>query len=64
MKVASIVGLILVVVGIVMLSYYMDPIRLMLRTFDPYKTNPAPRIVAGLALAGGIVLLFVTRQHD
>jgi hypothetical protein len=64
MKVASVVGLILVVVGIVSLAYYADPIRLMLRDFQPHQTNPVPRILAGLALAGGIALLFATRQRD
>ena len=63
-KTASIVGIILVVVGIVSLAYYVDPIRLMLRDFEPHKTNPVPRILAGLALAGGIALLYATRGRD
>jgi hypothetical protein len=64
MRVASIVGIILVVVGIALLAYYTDPIRLMLRDFEPHKTNPAPRVLGGLALVGGIALLYATRQRD
>ena len=63
-KTASIVGIILIVLGIVSLAYYVDPIRLMLRDFEPHKTNPVPRILAGLALAGGIALLYATRGRD
>jgi len=51
-KTASIVGIILIVLGIVSLAYYVDPIRLMLRDFEPHKTNPVPRILAGLAARG------------
>jgi len=64
MKVSSIVGFILVVVGVGTLAYYADPIRLMLRDFEPHKTNPVPRVLGGLALAGGIALLYVTRPRD
>ena len=63
-KTASIVGIILVVVGIVSLAYYVDPIRLMLRDFEPHKTNPVPRILGLLALIGGGVLSFATRPRD
>jgi hypothetical protein len=64
MRVASIVGLILLVVGIGSLAYYADPMRLMLRNFEPHRSNPTPRILGGLALAGGIALLYVTRQRS
>jgi hypothetical protein len=62
-KTASIVGIILIVLGIVSLAYYADPIRLMLRDFEPHKTNPVPRILGVLALIAGGVLLFATRPR-
>jgi uncharacterized membrane protein len=64
MKAASIVGMILVVLGIVLLAYYADPIRFMLRDIEPHKTNAVPPILGGLALVGGIALLFATRPRN
>jgi hypothetical protein len=64
MKTASILGIILIVLGIVSLAYFGDPIRLMLRDFEPHKTNSVPPILGGLALVGGIALLFATRPRD
>ena len=63
MKTASFVGTILVVVGIVSLAYYVDPIRLMIRDLIPHETNPVPRILGVLALVGGGALLFATRPR-
>ena len=62
-KTASILGIILIVLGIVSLAYYVDPIRLMIRDFIPHKTNPVPRILGVLALVGGGALLFATRPR-
>jgi hypothetical protein len=62
MKVVSILGIILLALGILSLAYFGDPVRLMLRDFEPHKTNLVPPILGGLALIGGIVLLFVGQQ--
>jgi hypothetical protein len=63
MKVASIVGVILVALGIGLLAYFGDPIRLMVRDFVPHKTNPVPPILGGVAVALGIALLFASRTR-
>ncbi|MGB9419376.1 MAG: hypothetical protein WBR14_00565 [Candidatus Acidiferrum sp.] len=64
MKTASIVAIILIVLGIVSLSYFASPIRLMFQeTIGQYKINPVPPILGGLALVGGIALLFVARPR-
>jgi hypothetical protein len=62
MKAVSIVGIILIALGILSLAYFGDPVRLMLRDFEPHKTNLVPPILGGLGLIGGIVLLFVCQR--
>ena len=64
MKTVSMLGIILIVLGIVLLAYYGDPIRLMVRDFEPHKSNPMLPILGGLALLGGVALLFATRPRD
>jgi hypothetical protein len=64
MKVAAIVGIFLVVLGIGLLAYFGDPIRLMIRDFVPHKTNPVTPILGGVALAAGVALLFATRTRN
>ena len=66
MKTNSLIGIILIVIGIVALAYQgityttrekvvdLGPIQV---TADKTKTIPLPPIVGGVALAGGIVLL-------
>ena len=63
MRAASIVGIIFVAVGIVLLGYFEDPLRLMVRDFEPHKINPVPPILGGIALACGIALLYATRPR-
>jgi hypothetical protein len=64
MKAVSILGIILIVLGIISLAYFEDPIRLMLRDFEPHHTNLLPPVLGGLALIGGIALLFVCQRKD
>jgi uncharacterized membrane protein len=64
MKAVSILGIILIALGILSLAYFEDPIRLMLRDFEPHKTNLLPPLLGGLALIGGIALLFACQRKD
>jgi hypothetical protein len=62
-KTASIVGIVLIVLGVLSLAYFGDPIRLMLRDFEPHKTNLMPPVLGGLAVVAGIALLFACRRE-
>jgi hypothetical protein len=62
---ASIVGIILIVLGILLLAYYLSPVRLMLGAFlPPHKPHLVPPILGGIALVSGIALLYATRLRD
>jgi uncharacterized membrane protein len=66
MKTASIVGIVLIVLGVIALAYQgityttqkkvldIGPIQ---ATKEEHKTIPLPPIVGGMALVGGVVLL-------
>jgi uncharacterized membrane protein YidH (DUF202 family) len=68
MKTNSLIGIILIVIGIVALAYQgityttrekvvdLGPIQV---TADKTKTLPLPPIIGGIALVGGIVLLIM-----
>jgi hypothetical protein len=63
-RAGSIFGAILVALGILSLAYFASPIRLLIReTIGPGRTNFVPIILGGLALCGGIALLYSTRQR-
>jgi hypothetical protein len=63
-RAASIVGVILVAVGILSLAYFASPMRLLVReTIGPGRINWWPPILGGLALSCGIALLFSVRQR-
>ena len=64
MKAVSILGIILIALGILSLAYFGDPIRLMLRDFEPHNTNLLPPLLGGLALIAGIALLFACQRKD
>jgi hypothetical protein len=64
LKVGSILGIILVALGLLSLAYFEDPIRLMLRDFEPHKTNLLHPLLGGLALIGGIALLYACQRKD
>jgi hypothetical protein len=62
MKTASILGIMLVVIGIVSLAYFTSPLRLMFQeTLGLHRINLVPPILGALALVGGIILLIVSR---
>jgi hypothetical protein len=60
---ASILGIILIVAGIVLLVYFVSPVRFMLGAFVPNKSNPMPPILGGVALVGGIALVYIARTR-
>jgi hypothetical protein len=73
MKSNSLIGIILIVVGIIAFAYQgityttrekvvdLGPIQV---TADKTKTLPLPPIVGGIALVGGIVLLVMGGKKD
>jgi hypothetical protein len=61
---ASIVGIILIVLGILLLGYEVSPERLMLGAFVPHKPRLVPPILGGIALVSGVARLYATRQRD
>ena len=63
MKTASIVGIILIVLGIVSLAYFAAPMRLLVQDVEQQNSNPVILILGGLALIGGIALLLATRPR-
>ena len=64
MRTASIVGIILIALGVFLLLYLVSPLRLLVDvTAGQQLTNPVPAIVAGLALICGIAILFAVRPR-
>jgi uncharacterized membrane protein len=73
MKTYTLIGIILIVIGIVALAYQgityttrekvvdLGPIQV---TADKTRTLPLPPIVGGIALVGGIVLLVMGNRRD
>ena len=71
MKIAPLAGIILVILGIVSLTYQgisyttrrqvaqVGPLH---ATKEEHKTIPLPPVLGGLAIAGGVVLLFAGKQ--
>jgi hypothetical protein len=62
--VASIIGVALIVLGIVLLVYYVSPVRMMMGAFVPHKPNPMPPILGGIALVSGIAIVYLARTRD
>jgi Na+/proline symporter len=60
MRTASIVWIILIVLGIVSLAYFAAPMRLLVQGVEQQNSNPVFPVLGGLALIGGIALLFAT----
>jgi uncharacterized membrane protein len=63
MKTASIVGIMLIALGIVSLAFFAAPIQLLVQDVEQQNSNPVILILGGLALIGGIALLFATRPR-
>ena len=65
MRTASILGVILMALGIVSLAYFASPMRLMFEsTLGEHEIDPLPPILGGLALVCGIALLLAARSRD
>ena len=63
MKTVSIVGIILVALGIGSLAYFAAPMRLLVQDVEQPNSYPVIPILGGLALICGIALLFATRPR-
>ena len=64
MKFATVVGIILIGLGVLLLAYLTSPVRfLVLETIGAQKMNPVPPILGGIALVSGIALLVVVRPN-
>jgi hypothetical protein len=62
MRFATIVGMILIGLGVLSLAYFASPIRFMVQeTLEPQKMNLVPPILGGIALICGVVLVFAVR---
>ena len=73
MKAATLLGIVLIVLGVLALAYQgftyttrekvvdLGPLKI---TADKEKSIPLPPIVGALALAGGIVLVFVGARRS
>jgi UDP-N-acetylmuramyl pentapeptide phosphotransferase/UDP-N-acetylglucosamine-1-phosphate transferase len=57
MKTASIVGIILIALGIGALAYFATPMQLLVQNVEQQNSNPMIPILGGLALIGGIALV-------
>jgi hypothetical protein len=64
MRAASIVGFILVGLGIATLVYCVSPVLLLVHAAEQHQTNSVLPILGGIALICGIVLLFATRPRS
>jgi hypothetical protein len=64
MRAATIVGFILVALGIASLLYCVSPILLLVHAAEQHQTNSVLPIVGGIALICGIALLFATRPRS
>jgi len=60
---ASTVGIILMILGIVVLGYEVDPIRVLLQATVPHKPNLVRPILGGVALVAGIALLYASQRE-
>ncbi len=64
MKIATVVGMVLIGLGTLSLAYFASPVRLMFQaTLEQHKINPVPPIFGGIALVTGIALLFAVRPR-
>jgi hypothetical protein len=64
MRAASIIGFLLVILGIALLLYSVSPVLLLLRAAEHHQANLAFPILGGLALICGIAVLYLTRPRN
>jgi uncharacterized membrane protein len=65
MKTRSVIGIILIGLGIVTLAYFASPMRLLFQSpAGPQRIDPLPPVLGGLALVCGIVLVFGAKRDE
>ena len=65
MKTRSLIGVILIGLGIVTLAYFASPMRLLFQSpVAPQRMDPLPPVLSGLALVCGIALVFVAKRDE
>ena len=65
MKTRSVIGVILIGLGIVTLAYFASPMRLLFQSpIAPQRIDPLPPVLGGLALVCGIALVFGTKRDE
>jgi hypothetical protein len=65
MRAASILGIILMALGIISLSYFASPMRLMFHSAMGLPVvDPLPSILGGVALVCGLALLLAVSAKD
>ena len=66
-RAASILGLLLMAVGMLSLAYFASPVRLMFHSpMGLTEVDPWPSILGGAALVSGLLLIFIigSRKDD
>jgi hypothetical protein len=63
-KIVTILGIILMGLGLFLLAYFASPVRLFIRDATQFKNNPILPILGVLMLVGGIALLCATRPRS
>jgi CHASE1-domain containing sensor protein len=64
MRTATVVGIILIGIGVLSLAYFASPVGFLLQeTFNQQKMNLVPPILGGVALISGIALLVAVRPR-
>ena len=62
MRAATVVGIVLIGLGVLSLAYFASPVGFLLQeTFNQQKMNLVPPILGGVALISGIALLVAVR---
>jgi hypothetical protein len=64
MKLAIVLGMVLIGLGILSLAYFASPVRYMLlQSVHPHRTNSVIPILGGIALVSGIALLVAVQPR-
>jgi hypothetical protein len=63
MKARLVLGIMLVVSGLVVLSYFSSPIRFLMLAYDPHPVDVNVPIAGLVLLICGMAILFVSRER-